>query len=227
MNAMFRGSKRCRCPGSPGGRTAEGSRNGACTSSPCTGTARRSITSSATRTGAPAATASFRPYPALTVTCRVPAAVASSTRAAAVPERSSGTSSPAWLDVHGGHRHPGRVQQPGRCLLQDTGQHGVPGRPVQQPPQQLEIQTRQPQRHHPVTAILGRHCVGEHDEVPAVHGTAVRRPSGPGISKHDTDNRHDGPPEDSESAHTHKCPTTTPRVTRRPRTPRAAHSFGA
>ena len=92
---MFRGSKLCRCPGSPGGRTAEGSRNGACTSSPWTGTASRSITASATRTGAPAATASFRPYPALTVTCRVPAAVASSTRAAAVSERSSGTSSPA------------------------------------------------------------------------------------------------------------------------------------
>ena len=64
-------------------------------SSPWTGTASRSITSSATRTGAPATTASFRPYPALTVTCRVPAAVASPTRAAAVSERSSGTSSPA------------------------------------------------------------------------------------------------------------------------------------
>ena len=75
------------------------------------------------------------------------------------------------LDVHGGHRHPGRVQQPGRCLLQDTGHHGVPGRPVQQPPQQLEIQTRQPQRHRPVTGV-----VGEHDELLAVHGTAVRRP---------------------------------------------------
>jgi len=108
------------------------------------------------------------------------------------------------LDVHGSHRHPGRVQQPGRCLLQDTGHHGVPGRPVQQPPQQLEIQTRQPQRHRPVTAILGRHCVGEHDEVPPVHGTAVRWPSGPGISQHDTDNRHDVLQEqqDSESAHT-------------------------
>ena len=47
---------------------------------------------------------------------------------------------------------------------------------------------RQPQRHRPVTGV-----VGEHDEVPAVHGTAVRRPSSPGISKHDTDNRHDGP----------------------------------
>jgi hypothetical protein len=92
---MFRGSKLCRCPGSPGGQAAEGSRNGACTSSPWTGTASRSITSSATRTGAPATTASFRPYPALTVTCRVPAGVASPTRAAAVPERSSGTSSPA------------------------------------------------------------------------------------------------------------------------------------
>jgi predicted HD phosphohydrolase len=31
----------------------------------------------------------------------------------------------------------------------------------------------------------------------AVHGTAARRPSGPGISKHDADNRHDGPPGDT------------------------------
>jgi hypothetical protein len=71
----------------PGGRTAAWGRNGACTSSPWTGTASRSIIASATRTGAPAATASFRPCPALTVTCWVPAAVASSTRAAAVSER--------------------------------------------------------------------------------------------------------------------------------------------
>jgi hypothetical protein len=57
------------------------------------GTASRSITASATRTGTPATTASFRPYPALTITCRVPAVVASPTRAAAVPGRSSGASS--------------------------------------------------------------------------------------------------------------------------------------
>ena len=104
------------------------------------------------------------------------------------------------LDVHGGHRHPGRVQQPGRHLLQDTGHHGVPGRPRQQRQQQLGIDSPQPQRHRPLTAILGKHRVGEHDELLAVHGTAGRHPTGPGISKHDTDNRHDDPPEDSKTA---------------------------
>jgi len=92
------------------------------------------------------------------------------------------------------------MQQPGRRLLQDTGHHDVSGRPLQQHPQQLEIQTRQPQRHRPVTRV-----VGEHDEDLAVHDTAVRRPSGPGISKHDADNRHGGPPErqqDSDPGHT-------------------------
>jgi len=101
------------------------------------------------------------------------------------------------LDVHGGHPHPGRMQQPGRCLLQDTGHHGVPGRPLQQPPQQLGIDNPQPQRHRPVTGVIG-----EHDELLAVHGTALRHPSGPGISKHDADNRHGGPPEDSDTTHT-------------------------
>ena len=99
------------------------------------------------------------------------------------------------LDVHGGHRHPGRVQQPGRRLLQDTGHHCVSDRPIQQQPQQLEIQTLQPQRHRPVTGVIG-----EHDEEPTVHGTAARRSSGPGISKHDADNRHGAPPRDSKTA---------------------------
>jgi len=62
-------------------------------SSPGTDTASRSITVSATRTGAPATAASARPYSALTVTGRVPVAVASPTRAVTVSERSSGTSS--------------------------------------------------------------------------------------------------------------------------------------
>ena len=62
-------------------------------SSPGTGTASRSITSSATRTGAPAMAASARPYSALTVTGRVPVAAVSPTRAVTVSQRSSGTSS--------------------------------------------------------------------------------------------------------------------------------------
>jgi len=93
------------------------------------------------------------------------------------------------LDVHGGNGHPGRMQQPGRRLLQDTGRHGVPGRPVQQRQQQLGADNPQPQQHRPVTGV-----VGERDELLAVHGTTARHPSGPGISKHDADNRHDGPP---------------------------------
>ena len=60
---------------------------------PGTGTASRSITLPATPTGAPATAASARPYSALTVTGRVPVAVASSTRAVTVSQRSSGTSS--------------------------------------------------------------------------------------------------------------------------------------
>jgi hypothetical protein len=101
------------------------------------------------------------------------------------------------LDVHSGHPHPGRMQQPGRCLLQDTVHHGIPGRPLKQPPQQLGIDNSQPKRHRPVTGVIG-----EHDELPTTHGTALRHPSGPGISKHDTDNRHSGPPEDSDTTRT-------------------------
>ena len=92
---MFRGSKRRARPAPPGGRASAGGRNGASMSSPGTGTASRSITSSATRTGAPATAASARPYLALTVNGRVPVAVASPTRAVTVSQRSSGTSSPA------------------------------------------------------------------------------------------------------------------------------------
>jgi hypothetical protein len=98
------------------------------------------------------------------------------------------------LDVHGDHGHPGRVQQPGRCLLQDAGQHGVSGRPVQRP-QQFETVNPQPQRHRPVIRV-----VGEHDECLAVHGTAARHSPGPGIIKHDADNRHGGPPGDGKTA---------------------------
>ena len=90
---MFRGSKRR--AGRPGGRASARGRNGASMSSPSTGTASRSITSSATRTGAPATAASARPYLALTVNGWVPVAVASPTRAVTVSQRSSGTSSPA------------------------------------------------------------------------------------------------------------------------------------
>jgi hypothetical protein len=57
------------------------------------------------------------------------------------------------LDVHGGHPHSGRVQQPGRRLLQDTGRHGVIAGPVHQPPQLLG--NPQPQRHRPVTRVVG------------------------------------------------------------------------
>ena len=100
------------------------------------------------------------------------------------------------LDVHGGHRHPGRVQQPGRCLLQDTGhQRGVPGRPVQQPPQQLEkpAATAAPpgDRHLASSASTMRSR-----PVTVLPSGALRS----GVSKHDADNRHDGPPEDSKTA---------------------------
>ncbi len=88
---MFRGSKRRTVRS--GGRASAGGRNGASMSSPGTGTASRPITSSATRTGAPATEASARPYSALTVNGRVPVAVASPTRAVTVSQRSSGKSS--------------------------------------------------------------------------------------------------------------------------------------
>jgi len=70
-SGMFRGSKRRASPGRPGGRPPPGA--GTAPARPRSGPGpRRSITASATRTGTPAATASFRAYPALTITCRVP-----------------------------------------------------------------------------------------------------------------------------------------------------------
>jgi hypothetical protein len=101
------------------------------------------------------------------------------------------------LDVHGGHGHPGGVQQPGRCLLPVTvDRQRISGRRVQQPHQlPFSAPNPQPQRHRPVTGI-----VGEHDEVMAVYGTADRQPAGPGISNHDADIRHGGPPDDSKTA---------------------------
>jgi hypothetical protein len=94
------------------------------------------------------------------------------------------------LDVHGGHPHPGRVQQPGRRLRQDAGHQGVFAGPVQQPPQPLG--NPQPQRNRPVTCV-----VGEHDEIPAGHDAALRHPVG---TVHDADNRHGGPPADGKTA---------------------------
>jgi hypothetical protein len=102
------------------------------------------------------------------------------------------------LDVHGGHGHPGRVQQPGRCLLPvAVNRQRISGRRVQQS-HQLPLGTpdSQPQRHRPVTGV-----VGEHDEVVAVHVTAVQHPSvRPGLSNHDAHNRHGGPPAGGKTA---------------------------
>ena len=151
-----------------GGRRGQERRR---TSSPWTGTASRSITASATRTGAPAAAASARPYSALTMDMP-----GSGGRGQPDPRRGR-VRAQLWhilaglLDVHGGHLHPGRVQQPGRRLLQDTGRHGVIAGPVQQPPQLLG--NPQPQRHRPVTRV-----VGQHDEIPAGHDAARGPPPG-------------------------------------------------
>ncbi len=164
------------------------------------------MTSSATRTGAPAAAASARPYSALTVTGRVPVAVASPTRAVTVSQRSSGTSSLAGSMSTALTAVPAvrssRAAVSSRPLATSASAAGWLSRLSSSfwPP------NPQPQRHRPVAPILGRHCVGQHDETldqpPVGHVTPVRGPCRPVVAQrmNDADSRHGGPPADGEAA---------------------------
>ena len=195
---MFRGSKRR--AGRPGGRASAGGRNGASMSSPGTGTASRSITSSATRTGAPATAASARPYSALTVNGRVPVAVASPTRAVTVSQRSSGTSSLAGSMSTALTAVPAvrssRAAVSSRPLATSASAAGRPSR--------LSSSLSPQTRSHSGTARWPA-IVGQHDETlvqpPVGHVTPVRGPCGPVVArKNDADSRHGGPPADGGAA---------------------------
>ena len=170
-------------------------------SSPGTGTASRSITSSATRTGAPATAASARPYSALTVNGRVPVAVASPTRAVTVSQRSSGTSSLAGSMSTALTAVPAvrssRTAVSSRPLATSASAAGRPSRPSSS----LWPKTRS----HSGTARRPA-SVGQHDETlvqpPVGHVTPVRGPCGPVVAQrmNDVDSRHGGPPADGEAA---------------------------
>jgi hypothetical protein len=75
------------------------------------------------------------------------------------------------LDVHAGHRGPGRAEQPGAEFLGDSGGHGHAIQLVDQLRQRAAagpIAMQQPDRHRAVAGVVGEHDQVAHDEDPPV-----------------------------------------------------------